>query len=94
MDEYIKKEDAINFIEEKYHLYHDKSLVLALHTIFAEFMWIVPTVRLRKIKNGYWIDKGHKYFMCSECHTRFHILKTWKWCPVCGARMDGERKEE
>ena len=91
MSEYVKKDDAIHFIEEKCYIYHDMNLRLALHTILSEFLWTVPTVRLRKIKNGYWIDKGHKSFVCSECHTRFHILKTWRWCPVCGARMEEQK---
>lgn len=45
-----------------------------------------------EVKHGQWINKGEKRFVCSECHTRFIILKEWKWCPVCGARMDGDEE--
>lgn len=40
------------------------------------------------------------YANCSECryhekaYTRQFVIDNWHYCPHCGARMDGERREE
>lgn len=38
------------------------------------------------------IYKEHIYYKCSECGRRTVIRE--KFCPNCGAKMDGERQEE
>ena len=68
----------------------------------------LPTADVGEVKRGYWIDvplnvyddrygmnKYNKRIKCSVCeyampyeYPRFHI------CPNCGAKMDGERKDE
>lgn len=58
-----------------------------------------PTEDVAPVKHGQWI-KYAKYsfgtmYECSICSTR--ILETghsWYYCPNCGAKMDGERKDE
>lgn len=48
-----------------------------------------PTVEERK--HGHWITKKAWHVECSECH---HVLEficdVKKYCPNCGAKMDGE----
>ena len=47
------------------------------------------------LKHGKWelkhIGVGH-YWECSVCHTNpcIYVTKDTKFCPNCGARMDGE----
>jgi len=57
-----------------------------------------PTVDAVPVRHGKWID-GH----CSLCGCDVPAyIEDWKWikdmnakyCPMCGARMDAERKEE
>lgn len=56
----------------------------------AEY-WIneAPTVEERK--HGHWLTKKAWHVECSECH---HVLEficdVKKYCPNCGAKMDGE----
>lgn len=48
-----------------------------------------PTVEERK--HGHWINPKAWHVECSECH---HVLEficdVKKYCPNCGAKMDGE----
>ena len=48
-----------------------------------------PTVEERK--QGHWLTKKAWHVECSECH---HVLDficdVKKYCPNCGAKMDGE----
>nr|DAR52264.1 MAG TPA: zinc-ribbon containing domain protein [Caudoviricetes sp.] len=48
-----------------------------------------PTVEERK--QGHWLTKKAWHVECSECH---HVLEficdVKKYCPNCGAKMDGE----
>lgn len=42
-------------------------------------------------KHGRWLPQillGERVWDCSECKTLGS--PHWKWCPVCGAKMDGE----
>lgn len=65
---------------------------------------IRPLYDVEPVKHGQWIlhkpfDNGRKNcnecIECSQCHTWFGYdcyAKT-PYCPNCGAKMDGERKE-
>lgn len=48
-----------------------------------------PTVEERK--QGHWLTKKAWHIECSECH---HVLEficdVKKYCPNCGAKMEGE----
>lgn len=48
-----------------------------------------PTVEERK--HGHWLTKKAWHVECSECH---HVLESIcdvkKYCPNCGAKMEGE----
>lgn len=54
-----------------------------------------PTVDAEPIRHGEWIyceySRGRYIGTCSLCG---YERKTDKYCPHCGAKMDGERKEE
>jgi hypothetical protein len=49
---------------------------------------------LAEVKYGKWLPQivlGEKAWDCSECKTLGS--PNWKRCPVCGAKMDGGKKE-
>lgn len=56
---------------------------------------IAPTVDAELVKHGEWVPKitdyGTMVFRCSACR-RFSDIN-WAYCPKCGTKMDGERKE-
>ena len=55
-----------------------------------------PTVDAEPVMHGEWLDRnGESQFgTCSVCGDRWGSISVMKYCPSCGAKMDGERKEE
>ena len=56
-----------------------------------------PTVDAEPVRHGKWIDwlgKGNEW-ECSECKCSIesHGSIAYEYCPMCGARMDGEEQE-
>lgn len=60
-----------------------------------------PTVDVAQVKHGRWDDSGRYKFpggsiavRCSECGCALtaseYKLNNWNYCPVCGAKMDGD----
>ena len=61
-----------------------KTIILSAKTVDAE-----PVV------HGHWVKYnflGHEQWACSECQTLGS--PQWKRCPVCEAKMDGEREKD
>ena len=60
---------------------------------------ILTTLPSAKRKTGHWIyrfaDNGWADHICSECghveNTDVHVHLDWKYCPYCGAKMEGYR---
>ena len=59
-----------------------------------------PAIEAETVRHGRWIDTEPEYnyerhcsahYQCSECGRRTGIrqTRTYKFCPNCGARMDG-----
>ena len=62
-----------------------------------------PTADVVEVRHGHWIDKSRNInglhdprFDCSVCGHIFWFqgAETFNYCPACGAKMDGERREE
>ena len=54
-------------------------------------------LKAEPVRHGKWIpimglNRQNEKFICSECICQFDYK--FNFCPHCGARMDGERKEE
>lgn len=57
-----------------------------------------------EVRHGEWViktdDYDNEYMMCSCCKDEFYpvdadtVDSTPNYCPTCGAKMDGERKEQ
>lgn len=52
-----------------------------------------PTIEAEPVRHGRWIVKGQEIY-CSECneeslYNSFGASKFSRFCPNCGARMDG-----
>ena len=58
-----------------------------------------PTVDAVPVVHGYWetifsVDCVTYKYKCSNCGHYVRIGSDRNFCPNCGARMDGERKED
>lgn len=58
-----------------------------------------PIADVAPVKHGQWIEYAKYSFEtmydCSICNNRIiDDGHSWHYCPNCGAKMDGERKDE
>ena len=90
MDEYIKKEDIEQKIQDGLNnlvLGHDAIEVLGM-------IYEMPAADVAPVRHGRWLQKKHKIFgnaydyVCSECGCDY-ALAEYNYCPNCGAKMDG-----
>ena len=58
-----------------------------------------PTVDIESARHGRW--KQSKYYkniiFCDECGEPFELsnsIEHWNYCPNCGAKMEGKRRED
>lgn len=87
MTEYIKREDALNIVKRTSGDY-----VAAWKCIDN-----LPSIDIAPAVHGKWIKQKCQgdYGLCSECNCRIPwIPKNYKYCPNCGARMDGGADNE
>lgn len=62
----------------------------------GDVLWLIskqPTIEAEPVKHGKWIkDKDRDMLRCSVCKN--FCVENWyywlRYCPDCGARMDGE----
>ena len=86
MDEYIKREAALM------KLMQDGCSAKNLQSISD-----MPAADVAPVRHGRWIDAYpdiepnpmFMYGICSECGFEQGISKYLKYCPDCGAKMDG-----
>ena len=55
----------------------------------------VPTADAVEVRHGEWREVNDKYprYVCTVCNHLFNN-KNYNYCPECGAKMDGERREK
>ena len=54
----------------------------------------IPSADVAPVRHGRWLPQvvlGQKAWDCSECKTLGS--PHWKWCPICGCRMDLEEQD-
>ena len=96
MDEYIKKEDIEQKIQDGLNnlvLGHDAIEVLGM-------IYEMPAADVAPVRHGRWIEPsrlyyGAKQYECSLCYSdtfwkKHSITEKYPHCPNCGATMDLE----
>ena len=106
MDEYIYKDEAFAIIENKQReicpmgRYSRNAVYGSDREAFDNWQEILDEIEaiqpadVAPVRHGRWLPQvvlGQKAWDCSECKTLGS--PHWKWCPVCGAKMDGELNE-
>ena len=88
MAEYIERE-ALKAEFDCMSVYVENELYLRLLDV-GKFFQSIPAADVVEVKHGKWVSHDFEVtFSCSKCDftTDFHLSK---YCPNCGARMDGE----
>lgn len=87
MDEYIKREDVENMLENAV-IVHDGE-----HCGYCtEYVSIdkIPAADVVEVKHGRWSSNSIA-IVCSECGKAFGLVEMFAhYCPSCGAKMDLE----
>lgn len=98
MKEYIDREKACAEIDKG-------DLLVGNNAEWAkEIVHRTPTADVVEVRHGYWTAHPASY-ECSICENEFFVegyaedydaVEDWDlhYCPNCGAKMDGERKEQ
>ena len=88
MAEYIKKEYAVDAVLD---VYYDTPDIDLSGGKFEAAILKIPVADVAPVRHGRWLPQvvlGQKAWDCSECKTLGS--PHWKWCPVCGCKMDLE----
>lgn len=70
----------------------------------SQYIEILPVADVAPVVHGRWDDSGRYTFpsgstavRCTNCGCALteseYRMNNWNYCPVCGAKMDGERKD-
>lgn len=104
MAEYIDREALIKSAEKQRVVIKDGTSVAEAIRIqgkaFRKCIETVPTADVVEVRHGEWkICSDGYYPYCSRCRYEPEISTRYRnnltpYCPNCGAKMDGERKEK
>lgn len=104
LDEKIEEiEKAIERLEKTAEKDHSERMYAAIDEAVREerqtLKWLKDYKRLLESlenqKTGHWYEIEHSsadfpIYICSECNCGSGISKDFKYCPNCGAKMEGE----
>ena len=81
MDEYIKREEAIEAVKHAWAKCLEPS----------QYLEIIPADDVAPVRHGQWLcvdTDTEQFFLCNRCKKKEY----WEsdYCPSCGAKMDGE----
>lgn len=97
MSRYIDVEPFLknDLIEDK-----DGNAVGRITHIPIDVLRNAPTADVEQVKHAYWIETPYDFSQswlafarCSNCHSPTPVVK-YKYCPCCGAKMDGKETEK
>ena len=92
MDEYIGREATIKLLRSLGSRDYRREKGTIQEAIkMVSFSEYTPTADVAPVRHGRWLPQvvlGQKAWDCSECKTLGS--PHWKWCPNCGAKMDGD----
>ena len=89
MDEYIKKEDIEQKIQDGLNnlvLGHDAIEVLGM-------IYEMPSADVAPVRHARWEvvvgSDGKEHMVCTGCRKQQDLTGVFSYCPNCGCRMDG-----
>ena len=94
MDEYIKKEYAVDAVLD---VYYDTPDIDLSGEKFEAAILKIQAADVAPVRHGRWVPTKAPFMNecedCSVCGYRTVWGHRYNYCPNCGAKMDGERKD-
>lgn len=105
MAEYIDREELLLRLKKVVSTGDDFSLGMQMATSNAiECIKEAPAADVEEVKHGEWGEFEDNIldtiYQCSVCKEEFVLIEgtpsenLWKYCPNCGAKMDGKESED
>ena len=91
MDKYISQEELKNFFDKNIEAYEPCPDKYDTAVALKGASYSIPTSEVQPIVYGEWLRLGF-HRQCSKCNNIFDLGTNY--CPVCGANMKGEIKNE
>lgn len=104
MSRYIEREKAIRLLRGESVAKYPISFSFGLFAAADEISKL-PTADVVEVRHGHWIsqeeavqldryDLAYTCSVCGHCDWDCTESENFNFCPNCGAKMDGERREE
>ena len=96
MDDYIKRQTAMDCLTG---IFEDPVSLHEYIAVTLKKLRNAPSADVQPVQCGHWIESDTDGFVCSVCRKGYRNQPTlmgepmFEYCPVCGARMDGEQNE-
>lgn len=89
MAEYIKRETAVKAANE----WVSEACMAPVMRVsrLLDKLQKVPAADVAPVVHGHRVDNGGSYARCSQCDGVLPLCANY--CPNCGAKMDGDRKD-
>lgn len=99
MDDYISRDDALLHSEIIRVYSKDYGNI---DVVPVEYLADIPAADVQPVKHGHWEEEDtmpyDNFVVCSECgmnlsyqnYTKEEWQESFRYCPCCGARMDGD----
>lgn len=93
-NDYIRREDASNWLKQ-----YGQDVLHGKYKFSLMYIWKnimdLPSADVVQVRHGRWENYSPITIKCSRCG---HVIHDWrysecKYCPNCGAKMDGDREE-
>ena len=93
MNKYINREAAIRALLNDY-----PEQVKYSREDAADCIRYMDAADVEPVRHGEWEivvgSNGNEYMVCTCCRVSQDLTGVFTYCPNCGAKMDGERKNE
>ena len=89
MDEYIRREDVIEWFMPYAHAGESIDADVVISDIKG-----MKAADVAPVRHGSWLEVrekrlfGEHYFLCSNCKSRNGLMIPFNYCPNCGTKMD------
>ena len=91
MDEYIKREYAVDAVLD---VYYDTPDIDLSGEKFEAAIFKIPPADVVPVRHGEWEivvgSNGNEYMVCTCCRVSQDLTGVFTYCPNCGAKMDLE----
>ena len=95
-DEYIRRDDFIQYLEKCKKGAAVTNLVWAAIMAIERDVRDMPAADVAPVVHGKWGDNGIAGSILSKCSVCGYNCgaSSFSYCPICGAKMDGENEGE